>query len=333
MTRLWKNIETVTIVTLITLLVWIYAEVENVKEYQGTFTIELVAAPGQELHIAPSRARDVRVRYRCSASQRDAVQALPQPLQLRVSAQEDQDQKVDIAKNIRPFFEELGVEVLEAVDTTGRDYMDATVVALADFKLKMKVVGAETILSSSRVEPNEVRLYVAASHADEVPADAQLEVRVSEVEGLYELGTDTPHTRSLPVRHSTLLNLPYARVTPDRVDLTFVLDTKTVQVTVVPLSVSLPVGSPYTVAVGEEGNQRVLGYPIKLIGPVKAIDDIEEQLKENKNPVEASLELKLPELQNRIQSKRPVLKLPQGVKLHEPELLQPIKIKITGEDE
>src|SRR5690625_3241433 len=72
----WRErIETIIVVTIITILVWLYAEGESVKTYQEPIRVKFVAAPGYDFRINPNMrtdtqgAVDVKLTYQASASQ------------------------------------------------------------------------------------------------------------------------------------------------------------------------------------------------------------------------------------------------------------------------
>lgn len=72
MGRKWlQKLETFLIVTVITVLVWLYADVQNVKVFQDQHVrIELVPLDAQELAISPSLAREVTLTFRASNIQK-----------------------------------------------------------------------------------------------------------------------------------------------------------------------------------------------------------------------------------------------------------------------
>src|SRR5688500_11942303 len=63
---MWQTIKTLVLVTVVTCLVWLYAEGENVKPRAIDADVRLVAPAGQPLLVTPGEPRRVRVMMRCS---------------------------------------------------------------------------------------------------------------------------------------------------------------------------------------------------------------------------------------------------------------------------
>jgi len=47
--KLWHRLETIIVVTVITVLIWLYAEGENVQRYTRSVMVQFVPPPGQTL--------------------------------------------------------------------------------------------------------------------------------------------------------------------------------------------------------------------------------------------------------------------------------------------
>ncbi len=311
-------------------MAWTFTNAAIEKDFQGTITVRFVSASGENLHVTDTRPRQVWIHYRCLNREREAVRRFEQTtLDVHVSIPKDGDRMtIRVAEALRPHFNRSGITLIGAQYASGSDESEISAIALTQIELPITIDPGDRIAREVRISPRTATLTVPKDHAA-IAGDRPIEVRLSDAPSLTELPAGVSLKMVLPLHHPALRSLPGAKVEPERAEAELILRSQEtlLRLNRVPIVVALPPGlaGRYGIRVGEDAEQRVLAYPVELIGPQETI----ERIQNGDLAVQASIDLTPVELERGIDSKCPVLKLPQGVRLHEPTPLQPIKLTIT----
>ncbi|MEM6457760.1 MAG: hypothetical protein AAF710_00035 [Planctomycetota bacterium] len=173
--KTFEAIQTFIVVSIISVLVWVYAENENVKVYpKESVLVRFVAPPRENLSIAPQE-RQVLVTIRGNTAQAQQFRELvkSQPIELTVSHDPtnpndpaDARHTVLLAQRLAETeLARLGVNLLE-IDPPS---LEIDIHRLVDVRVPIRIVAADLQTSPDQppvAEPSEVRLTVPAYLAD-----------------------------------------------------------------------------------------------------------------------------------------------------------------------
>lgn len=223
--HLRERIETGIIVTLIAVMIWLYAEAENVKVYSEPVTVRLVPAPGKDLRLSPGEPFRVFLSYKGSTGQNQAMSQLisEKEFTLEVGGKASEE-PTDESVNLRDYFTQLraftdlGVEIISSEPDTVIARIDPvrTISLRVAVPASMSTPHAELGLS---VEPREIPVRLPASQMERA-LSAQI---VPSLQGIdfSQYAANTPHTLTLPVELPSTLDRQQIRLTQESVQLTF----------------------------------------------------------------------------------------------------------------
>ena len=281
----WTHrIRTWLVVTLITLLVWLYAEGEAVTEQAEQIQVEFVAPPGQKLAIEPAgpTERDspilVWATFRGSTGQLTQVRQITEqgPLELEVSEQpgSSDDEHVVVMQDAlyRSRLGELGVNIIETNPAT----VTLNVAPLRTVDLPVRLAEHEVQLAGQvNIEPDTVRVTLPARLGERIN-DHQAWAELDAVD-LSELDANVEHTVSAPLRLPDALQSRWTSVEPQQVQVTLTIRKQTETITKERIGVELLV-SPvllrqYSFDVKDEDLNLL---DVKLTGPADTLERIQQ---------------------------------------------------------
>lgn len=335
---MWQKTQDYLLVTIITFLVWLYAEGENVKNHELTVDLRFVPPTGRELLISPNRPQDpVVVTFKCSTTQYAQLQealrdgdmlvngAIPIEMTPNPSP-EDIRQEVNLRERVQalPRVLELGIGVVDV--RPARLTISVERFETRTLPVTVTTVG-DTQLVDVAVEPAEAEVRLPASLAPTMAEGSRIEARL-DTATLANVEMNVARTVS-NVQLVPPLRGADVTVRPSTARVTFTIR-KLAKDTVLPsvvvrLVVPLSAQNQYDVAPASEEDALLRG--VKITGPNDLIDKI--VAKEIK--VWADVRLEIDDLgkgvERDIVSVVPHVALPAGVNLVEPPA--PIKVKIN----
>lgn len=323
--RIFNTTRTVVVVTVITVLIWLYAEGENIKPRELLFDLRFVPPQGRQLVVRPSAPVRVRAAFRCANGQFVEVQKLAaSPIDVRVN--DDPDRPVaeqtillrDWFANHSPFAS-LGVTIDEITTLNQSPTVSVEVERLQTLTLPIAPpqgsIGAVQLAAASSVEPTTATLLVPASKAKAFEKASF--AAAPDAAALAALDAGVPQTLNAALTLPPALASFASSISPAsaRVTVTVRKPIDTLTLTIGPIEISSQ-GSElaqYQIAVPED--QRLL-RDITLTGPSDAIARI-NAAKERSTLVWATLRLSPDELAKAATREkneaRPTLVLPAGV--------------------
>jgi hypothetical protein len=308
LTSAWERVESVVIVTAVTVLIWLYAERESIRRGELTAQVRLTAPVGQNLAINPDRF-NVTIAYRCSTSQEQRLKnAVAVPLSLEVEADPaDSFRFISLRERIirTSPIAALGIEI----DNVTPEGQQVSIVRLTTVRLPIKVIADDYELEGPpTIEPDEAEVQLPLSAAASA-ADQHLEVRLSDVDQSLKPGQT--YRQRLPIVAPPQLPPP-SKITPQAAEVSFTIATQTEQLTLKSVLIVLQAPPQLTTEYSVElpNDQRVLPEPVELTGQSDKI----QKLAENPNQIVAVLRLTSDDFARGITSKQVEIdNLPEGV--------------------
>jgi len=327
---MWDKIREYGFVTIIALLVWLYAEGENVTNAERDIEVEFVPA-SNNLVVDDTESEDERVSvlFRGNSGQLNDLKELLHEgaIQIEMNAGEEARQQVTLRDRLadHPKIVEVGVSVLE----TRPETLNVTVERLVKLDIPVTVVATgETQLRDVTVTPEKVSVRLPASTAEALGESPRAEARVTEalIEGLP---VNQQHSLAgVAIVLPDLTTTSNVTLTPAAADVTCTIKklAKDLLLPAVSVRIVAPVAelARYDVQPASEEDQLV--RDIKISGPNDLIDQIESrQVK-----VWADLQLQSEDLAQAVAKESvsivPHIHLPAGVTLVEPP--RPIKVRV-----
>lgn len=329
-----NKIQTYAIVTVVTVLIWLYLESENVKLQKPLrLTVSFVAPPGQQLLIIPARPSQtptqptklqVDITVSCATSQYVRLQRLQdRPLELTVTEYADHPiQFVDLRQMLLDTpIGDLGVTLDEIVPPK----FELRVERIEQVSRPIRVVVAEGIQLATTpvVEPAECTVGLPASVAQHV--DLLLPQVSLERQTANTLDPNVPRELSVPITLAVsedleenlqkLIRINAPQIRPPNATMTVTIRNQTgsLKIPGVPIVLAAPWAEMKKYTVEIEKDKRVL-EEVRVTGPSDVIDRIDKgQLK-----VWADLRLTADDLESRITSKQVHINVPPGVQVESP---------------
>jgi hypothetical protein len=325
------KIRTAILVSLVTVLIWLWAEGESLDTETFNPSVMFVQNEGGDMLIEPYERWAGSVRVRVQGSKRaltDAKRDLSSEIRLKIGdrgmpTQPGDQQIVDLAQAIQSL-PSVGGQGLSVQEVTPANAV-VRIVKLVSRELPVRAVVPPDIalLGQAAVSPARVMVRLSESQDARLPADAFATVELTR-QDLASARDDTALTMTSRVRLPEALDEePGVEITPPRVSVTFRLKRSVDSVTVatVPVWFSLP---------STEGD----GWDIELIdkflrdvtftGPTDAIARIRSR---EVVPL-AEVRLSSDELENGIEAKEAVIvDVPQGVESG--VAVKTVRLKVT----
>jgi hypothetical protein len=331
---LLELLETVLVVTVITVLIWLYAEGETIRTETRTISVRFVA-PTTGLAITVvgqepgTTTTSVEATLQASRGDWDRITewARNETVEIEVSAPESAD-------------EEQTLNLLDALNSSPLADVRAFVKEVSPRSVAVRVQTLETIEMGLRVDPGELELSAEEPTFSinntpidtiqvELPTEDARLVRdlnlklVARLDELDDVTLAENTQNKIPVNLSLppeLQDKPYIKLARNSVDVTFIVDKLTEQIELprvqVRLSISDDITGQYRIRIDPDTNRFI---KVTLKGPEEAIS----RIKEEPDLVRASIILKLSDLQEDAPHAAPLyIDVPEGVTVVSPEPTQ-----------
>lgn len=309
-----EKFETYAFVTIVTFLVWLYAEAENIKQYDNIpIDVEFVPATDQ-LIISPTDPQRATVSFDCARGPYERIKAMAKegPFRLEINDNpSNPDQTIILADRLNDLAEILGLGI--TINETQPATLSVRAEKLREKDLPVTIVSGELQLQgAATIEPSKVKVLMPASIAQAL-GDSKAEVRLSSIEDLPRLEVNVPYERQIAVTLPEALRVPNVAVIPDTVKVGFTIKKLTREITIprvrIVLELPLNLVDQYTVKLAE-GQEEVV-REMKLLGP----NDLIEKIEMNEIEVTAVLKLKPEELEGSITTKLLHINKPEQVQV------------------
>ena len=320
----WEKIQSWLIVTVIAVLVWLYAEGQAVTEQPRQVEVEFVAPAGVDLRVEPASV-SVTATFSASASQMRQVEALLRrgPMQVEVRRPEGEATYTETMPLGEVLMREtelgqMGVNIVEVTPAARQVSVEPLVTREAEVRVEVE---PGFHVQRPRVEPRTVELTVPASLADLAQREP---VRAP----LTELGTfEVDEEQTVEV----MLELPevlrarrWVRMEPRTAQVTFTItrQTETLTLTSVPIRILM---SPvmlrrYDVDVADED---LVLHDVVISGPT----DVIEQVRSGELAVAAVVEPTVDELEAEVDSLVVELDMPEALTVESTVGRVPVQIR------
>ncbi len=324
-TSLRQKIETFIVVTLITVLVWLYAEGRNVATYANEpVSVKFVSGDGEGLTISPDNPQRVLVSFEGSNAMKQALEAATKdgPITLPVVEQPNASSSVQniIMKDALndSILSDLGILVI----STDPAVMPVTVRRLVSVQMSVEPVVLEVDLAAApTVDPARVDVKVPAALAD-LAGELSLIARVPPAD-LASIPANTPRALSVRLELPEALRDQPVELSARNVAVTVIIrkQTDTLTLTSVPIHINVPplLLQQYRIALPED---QVVIRDVKLSGPADAIASIRDK----RFRVWAELRPTADELDAGLDQAQLFLHLPPGVRMEGPMPRVPVKV-------
>ncbi len=337
MSGLWlQKIETFIIVTVISVLVWLYADAQNVHEYSQQIRIKLVAPPNQNLVIEPNVISSVTVTFRASISQQREFENRYReyPLEIEVSLPTDDappNRLLDLTKLVPDSaVKDLGVNVTQVSPSEANVHVEQ----LVDKVLPVVVDWGDLELANVQIPDLEKATVTVPQSMVDLLKNAAAIAPLTAAQ-MTTVKEGVPETRIVQLTLAqSVLNKATAfqkanySISPKTANVTFTLQSKNESFTIRRISIDYRV-SPVLLRQFDIDipNDKLFLTDVEVNGPSKEI----KKIRDNDFKVTASIRptiesLQSPDNNNQV-SYTPQLDLPPGVVCVTP--LQPVTITAT----
>ncbi len=320
---IWQEVQTALVALLFAVLIWVYAEGENVQTYELAVQVQFTGPVGTPLVVEPGEPQSVRVRLRCATSQRAELETFIDDLKLEVSP-ETTEQVIDLRERLRNHqaFVTRGIQITEVQAEPMRVMVEPRV----ELVMPVEVSARDLLLSPATTNPETVKVTGPASRMKLLDG-LRLVARLDNLDANLPEGVPQERER-------VTLTLPpgieprNVTLEPERVRVNFTIRRRTLEYTV-PLVTVFPVyqeNQRFTVEINPE--DRTIPSLV-LEGPSNII----ERIRRGELPLNlrADLLLTSDELDRAITEKVPeIVNLPAGVTIRSP--LRPVRMRIARRD-
>ena len=322
-----ERFETWVIVSVITVLVWLYAEATVLQQQNGqAIQLRFTAATSQDYAIEPAGPVTVRVSFEASSGQYQQFRQLtnaPLPIELEPSGGETIDQQTVVLEDaiLRAGLAEIGISDVEVEPAT----LNVTLKPLREVDLRVQVQTGRLPLLEDQ-PPTTTPEAVAVT----VPIDVARDLRDSfAVARLADVVTSDGEVgeqvaRDVPLEFPAAIDFdsPFVSAPMRTVQVNYTLADldETIVVERVPIYISLPVSlqKQYVVQPRDEATRFLLD--VELQGPPDVLQRIREG--DPAFPVRAELVVTDPSTIESITALQPVIVTPPGVSATKtPELM------------
>lgn len=208
----WQKAMTYALVTIITVLVWLYAEAENVKVHEeNAVEIVIVGAKNQSIDIGRPQPLRVSVQFRCASGQISELRQLRQkPFHINVADMDAGEQSIELKARLSLVqrIADLGVAV-ESVDPSR---IRATITNLTPIDMEIVAKDSDGQPLDAVVDPPKARVMVPsrfASSASGITLIANVDPRsLADLAEGEHLISGVPVTVPAYLREEKMLDLP-----------------------------------------------------------------------------------------------------------------------------
>ncbi|MCC6579275.1 MAG: hypothetical protein IT440_02455 [Phycisphaeraceae bacterium] len=319
------------LVTIVALLIWLYAEGENVKDYAMSLEVQFVPTAGRELSIKPNRLSEpVTAVFRCNSSQQNQLRSLLEsgPVNIELYDSPDPRQEIYLRERLTalPLITNMGIGVIDVSPAK----VPVTVERIESRKLPITVRAAgQNLITDITIEPAEASIRLPASQLVNIAESATVEARLlpDQLEGLelnqQHVISNVPLAPPDTVRGSDIT------VSPATARVSFIIRTLTKDLTLPSVAVRIvaPIAKLANYEVSLVSPDDQLLRDVHLKGPNEVIDKIES----HEIKIWADLKLEADDLDKNAgkesMSVVPEINRPASVTVVVPPA--PIKLKIT----
>lgn len=290
--NLYKAIKTVVMVSVIAVLIWLYAEGENVKPREVTFDVQFVSPQGVDLMIQPAQPTRVRMTFRCANTQFTEVQRLvAKPMSIAVDdpgAAVSQSQTIVIKEWLtnRSPIAHAGVTIDEVQQPTVQVQVERMATVTLPIEPSPTVPQGVELLAASTVAPDKAQVRVPASLQNAIQ---QLSLQATlDAAAIEKLEPNIPHTAVSPLTLPPAYRIYNASIRPATAKLTFTVrrQIESVALKTVPVMIlAMPSELARQSVIIDEDNRAL--RDVTVTGPSAVIDRI------SKNPSLVWAELRL----------------------------------------
>ncbi len=311
-------------ITLIAFMVWLYAEGATRKQHTVTLTVRFTAPQGQRLLIEPEM-QSVNVAVRCATSQLDQVKNLalePIPISVTdVPGRPDRSIIIDQQLAVHERINRLGITI---------ERVDPDTIPVRVERIETRVVPIE-LATPADLEMTTPAVFTPTSVTMELPAGVasivdgiklQARLDANALAGVVPgVLTDRTIEVTLPPSMAALPSVTYS---PRQVSVSFTVKKKEDEFVIglvpVLLNIAPNLAKQYSVDVDQE---NLLLRDVKVKGP----SDVIARIRGGTLKLEAFLKMEPEDLERRVPSKLPELRLPPGVTVE--STLPLVKLTIT----
>lgn len=278
-----RRIQDILLVTLITALIWFYAENSNVQNYppHGSKTVPVsVQLPSGDLVVIQQSAQTLNMRFRGAQAEIYRLQrALADGITLRPDISDPGTHNL-VLENLLPQTAPLSrvpVSLLNIEPATLQVTVDRLVQQEAGIRFEPESVELQD--QAWQASPSQIDLTLPAGALQQFDNPDNIMLRAEPLVDLGSLPTGTPQTVRARVRlPDSLSNYPDVRVQPREVELSFTIDKKedTTTLPSVPVWVAAPPGDLNTYQVELDEDSRVL-RDVTVSGPANLIKQVAER--------------------------------------------------------
>ena len=308
-------------ITLIALMVWLYAEGATRKAHRVPANITFVAPAGQQLIIEPNR-QFVTVMVRCASSQLEQVRAVFDDVTIEVTdATRQPERNLLRMLNTHEKVVRMGVTVESADPET----LSLKVERLEQRPMRIELVTPPELelAGPATFDRQSAEVTLPATYASQLE-DFKLQARL-DANALAGVVPGVPQDREIAVAlPPAMASWSHVTFAPAKVVVKFTVKKKEEELTVNLIPVRLDIAPTlirqYLVEVDPDSLSL---RDVKIKGPSDAI----ARIREGKVKPEGFLRLEPEDLEKKIESKLPELRLPPGVTVD--ATLPLIKLKVT----
>lgn len=282
-----RNIEDYVIVTVITLLIWLYAESRTLEPYDpGRLALEL-RTPSEDMVVSDASATAVHVQFTGAKSAISRLQArLSGKLRVTLPPLEPGKQTLPL-QDLLPKSEQLGdasVNIASIDPPTLTLTLTRRVPRYGELIWKPEGVRLQ---DGFKAEPSKVRITLPEDKLSDVMIDGKVVLELRSREDIQSFQPNKERKVQADVLlPPSLANNPNVRVEPAEVTLSFIIEKKEERYTPpsVPVFITWPPGEPksFTVELNEEDQ---LLKDVKVTGPA----DLVAQVRSGTIPIRAQV--------------------------------------------
>lgn len=267
-------------VTFVALLVWLYAEGENIKTYEILVPIQFVPATGQNLLINPQKIDETpHLTIKCSSSQKTQLDQLFDGTTLSIPLTEnpnvpDGKQQILLKPLFTslPAFAKLSVNITEV--TPSQVTVDVKTLKTMELKIAEMIEG-DSQLQDVVIEPPVATLHFPKDFQKNLSDSDTIKARLNQL--LENLEPNQSHTlESVPLFAPQTLGTVDVRIDPPTAKVTFTLTRQTKATTLSSIAVRfvMPAASASQYDVQLINDEDKLIRAVKITGPNDLIDQI-----------------------------------------------------------
>ena len=311
-------------VSIVAVLVWLYAEGENIKTYEMDIPIQFVAATGQNLLITPSRL-DVNphLTLQCSSAQWAQLEQLfdgsPLPVPLTEDPNAPEGNQQLLLRQLftsMPIFANLSVNITEVKPAQ----ITVNVKKLQTVELKISVfTEGDSQIQDVVIEPATAMMHLPKDLFNNLTEQDVIQARLNK-QLLDQLTLNQTHTlKAVQLLPPETVRTEGVRIEPSTAQVTFTLTRQAKSATLSSIAVRLvlPAASASQYEVSLVNDEDKLIRAVKITGP----NDLIDQISERKIKIWADLKLEADELAKGVGKESiaivPHIQKPDAVKLVE----------------